>query len=73
LPFSNFSTLQLDTKLDRASLKIYNSFGILEKEINDVSGASIVLSSESLNNGLYFISVSEKRSMVYTAKILVSK
>lgn len=54
-PLSEQTTLKSETILESAMLTIYNSFGQVVREINDVSGQTIVITRGDLLAGVYYL------------------
>jgi hypothetical protein len=57
-PFHVTTTLNLDKDFRQATLRIYNTLGSLVKEQN-INGQSAAINREGLENGIYFIRVSD--------------
>jgi hypothetical protein len=70
-PFSVSTTLQTYQPLKDATLTVYNSLGQIVKEINDVSGQTITLYRDNLQNGIYFIRFTQPDNKVISADKLI--
>lgn len=71
-PFSASTTLHSNNSLKNASLTIYNSIGQQVKQINNISGQSIILQRDNLPSGLYFIRLMEVDKSIATDKLIIT-
>src|SRR5262249_9089830 len=58
-PFSDETIISTDRSFKDATLAIYNSFGEKVKQINNISGETIMLFRDHLPGGLYFIQLTK--------------
>jgi hypothetical protein len=71
-PLTSGTTLKiLNLKLKSATLTVYNSNGQEIKRITDLSGDDMMLSKNSLSNGLYLLRFTQDNS-IYWTKLLVA-
>jgi hypothetical protein len=70
-PFSSATTFHTDKVLKKAVLAVYNAYGQLVKEINNISGQEITLHRDHLACGLYFIRLTEDNQTISTEKLLI--
>lgn len=70
-PFNVELQISSEMILDNASLKLFNSLGQLVKEIKNISGQNYTLNRDSLNNGLYFIQLSQNNKIIAYKKIII--
>ena len=61
-PCSIQTTLKTANPLHSATLSVYNSFGQMVKQINNISGQSVVITCDNLASGLYFIRLTEENN-----------
>lgn len=71
-PFSTQTTLHTDVILKSATLIVYNSIGQPVKQIDNISGQTILLSRDVLANGLYFICLTEGDKLIAMDKVVIS-
>lgn len=71
-PFCSSTTLRADKFLKNATLTIYNSCGLVVKELKNVSGQSITLQRGNLSAGLYFLSLAQDNDAVITYKLIIT-
>jgi hypothetical protein len=72
-PFSTQTIFQTDKILKGATLKVYNSYGQMVKEIKKINGQTATLFRDNLPNGLYFIHLTEDNKVIAIKKILITK
>jgi hypothetical protein len=72
-PFSSVAILRSDNPLHNASIKIYNPFGQLVKEMKNVSGETIEISRDNLPSGLYFLQITDDYKTMMEKKIVISE
>jgi alpha-tubulin suppressor-like RCC1 family protein len=72
-PFSTQTTLSSDKYLNNATINIYNAFGQIVKQINNLSGHTFTLSNDNLPAGFYFLHLIEKDKIIKTEKLVVSE
>jgi hypothetical protein len=63
-PFSSKATLVTDKFFINASLVVYNSFGQIVKQMDNISGQTILIHRDNLPNGLYFLKVLENNQVL---------
>lgn len=71
-PFSSQTTLQTTTLLNHATLKVYNTFGQLVTQLNNLSGQTITLYRDNLPAGLYYILLTENNRTIASEKLVIS-
>jgi alpha-tubulin suppressor-like RCC1 family protein len=72
-PFSSTAILRSESPLHNATLKVYNSFGQVVKEMKNLSGETIEISRDNLPSGLYFIQITEEDKTLSAKKIAISE
>jgi hypothetical protein len=72
-PFSIQTTLNSDKYLNNATINIYNAFGQIVKQINNLSGHTFTLSNDNLPTGFYFLHLIENDKIIKTEKLVVSE
>lgn len=71
-PFSSKAILQTDNYLINATLTVDNVFGLTVKQIENISGQTIVLHRDNLPSGLYFVRLAEYNKIIATRKIIIT-
>ena len=71
-PFSDKTILQLDYPLQNATLTLYNSFGQVVKQMENLSGQTIALQRDDLPSGLYFLRLTEGNKVFATEKLVIT-
>ena len=71
-PFSDKTILQLDHPFQNSTLALYNSFGQLVKQIENLSGQTITLQRDDLPSGLYFLRLTDGGKVFATEKIIIT-
>lgn len=71
-PFQDTTTIQTNSNLINATLNMYNSYGEIVKQVNNLSGQTICLSRGTLSSGLYFIKLTEENKVIAVEKILIT-
>ena len=70
-PFSTTTILHSDNILKNATLKVYNSYGQVIKQMDQLCGETIILQRDNLPNGVYFIQLTEDNKLLSTEKIII--
>lgn len=70
-PFSMQTSLCLNKSTKNIKIVIYNSNGLMVKEINSVKNEKIILNRDNLPVGLYFIRFSSGNNLITTKKVLI--
>ncbi|GEP51120.1 hypothetical protein FNO01nite_17920 [Flavobacterium noncentrifugens] len=71
-PFQTEITISTTTGFRNSTLKVYNQFGQLLREIKGLNGNKINFGRENLNSSLYFFELTENGKLLTSAKILVT-
>jgi uncharacterized repeat protein (TIGR03803 family) len=71
-PFSGQTTLQANDRFENASLVIFNSIGQLVKQMDDLSGETIIFDRDNLPEGLYFIRLTQGNKVIAMDKLLIT-
>ncbi len=71
-PFISSTTIKTNGNLKYANLTIYNSYGQTLKQINNISGQTVYLSSDNLPSGIYFIRLTEENKIIGVEKIIIT-
>ncbi|MBL0343647.1 MAG: T9SS type A sorting domain-containing protein [Bacteroidetes bacterium] len=71
-PFSSSTTLHTNYLLKNATLTVYNLYGQVVKQINKLSGQTIILQRDNLSSGLYFIHLTEDNKILTTDKLIIT-
>lgn len=70
-PFHSQTTIHSDIECDHATINIYNIFGQLVKQINNVSGNDITINRDQLNCGVYSLQLSQGNKMMIEEKLII--
>ncbi|MFT6921528.1 MAG: hypothetical protein ACJA1C_000525 [Crocinitomicaceae bacterium] len=71
-PLSIETTFQTDKNLTDASLIVYNSYGQVVKQIENISGRSFTLARENLSNGIYFVKLLQNNEVLASDKLIIT-
>ena len=71
-PFSVVTKIKMNEVLKDASLDIFNAFGQLKMNIANISGQEIEFFKRDLNNGIYYLIISQDNRIFATEKLIVS-
>ncbi len=71
-PFISSTTIQTTENLNNATLTIFNSYGQMVKQVNNISGQTISLLRDNLPSGLYFIHLTQNNKLITTTKIIIT-
>ena len=63
-PLSSQTTIQFESKLNNATLSLYNCFGQKVKEITNINDQTIILTRDKLMNGLYYAQLTQENYAV---------
>ena len=70
-PISGQTTLQTNIFCNGATMTLYNSFGQVVQEVNNINGTIINFQRENLSTGLYFIRL-ENNDKTYSQRLVIS-
>ena len=70
-PFNSVATIETQTKLNNASLKVFNIYGQTIKQIDNISGQSINLTRDWLPSGQYIVQFSESNKIIAFEKFII--
>jgi hypothetical protein len=70
-PFSQQMTVESVEDLKGSDIIIYNSSGIIVKEIHNASRHSITVQRDNLSSGVYYLVITKNGKMVGTNKLLI--
>jgi PKD repeat protein len=72
-PFTTSTTLSYSNKvLSKASIIIYDSYGNIVKQFNNLNGQKVLLSRDNLPSGIYFIRLVENDNVSGFTKALIT-
>ncbi|MBA3284491.1 MAG: T9SS type A sorting domain-containing protein [Nitrosopumilus sp.] len=71
-PFSSTTTLQTDNIFHNAVLTVYNSHGQTVKQIDNLSGQTIIFQRDNLSSGLYFLRLTGDNTIFYAGKLVIT-
>jgi hypothetical protein len=71
-PFSSSTTLNITDNFSNVTLTIYNTLGQEIKSIKNISTQTIILGRDNLENGIYFIHLTQDNKIVATEKIIIT-
>jgi hypothetical protein len=71
-PFNNQTTLQTNFQMKHSNLIVYNSLGQAVKQMNNISGQSVILSRDNLPVGMYFLRLTEDNKTLAVEKMVIT-
>jgi hypothetical protein len=71
-PFNYSATIQTSSYLTYGTLRLYNYLGQLVKQIDRISGQTIILNRDDLPNGVYFLQLIQNNKIFSTKKIVIT-
>jgi hypothetical protein len=71
-PFSTYATIQSSQKFNNASLTLYNAFGQVVKQMDQLSVQSIMVYRDDLAAGLYYYLIMQENKVVSSDKLIIS-
>lgn len=71
-PFSKHTVLRTGYNLNNATLSVITSMGQTVKQIKNICGQTVDLSSDLLATGLYFISLTQNDKLLATKKVVIT-
>ena len=71
-PFFSQTTLLTCTPFKEATLTVYNSFGEMVKQIDNLSGQTTIFHRDNLPRGLYFIRITQGNKTFATDKLVIA-
>lgn len=71
-PFNTLAVKQLKAPIQDGVLSVYNQFGQVVKQINNINGNTITIKGDNLTNGIYFVQLTEKGNIITTDKLIIS-
>ena len=72
VPSRNTTTLQMEVELKNATLTVINSLGQAVKQIENISGKTIILNRDNLPVGVYLIRISQDNQKLIADKLIIS-
>ncbi|MBK5284766.1 MAG: PKD domain-containing protein [Bacteroidia bacterium] len=70
-PFSHQAVISFSQELSEATFRLFNLYGQLVQEKNNISGKEIILTRETLGSGVYVYEVTEKEKKICGGKAVV--
>jgi hypothetical protein len=70
-PFSVQTLIHSTDILDNATLSVTNCFGQIVKQLNNLSGQTIILDRDNLPNGVYFLQLHQNNKLIQSGKIIM--
>lgn len=71
-PFSSQTVLEFKNPVRNATLTVYNLYGQRLKQINNLSGESIIIQRDNLSTGIYFMELRQEGKVIATDKIIIT-
>lgn len=71
-PFSDLTTFQSDKTLQNAKLIIYNLYGQEVKQLDNISGQTILFHRDNLQSGIYFSHLIQDRNIISSDKLIIT-
>ena len=72
-PFTSQTNFHTDNCFRDATLTVYNSFGQTVKQIDNLSGQSIIFYRNNLTCGLYFFCITQHNKTVTAGKLIITE
>src|SRR5258706_178198 len=70
-PFTNHATIKFDKEITAGTLRLYNMFGQIVVEKNNITAKETGINAENLGSGAYVFEVTEKEKRIYSGKAVV--
>lgn len=70
-PFNDNTTIQINTRIEKGELNIYNLNGRKVRQIKDISGNTISFSKDHLPAGIYFIDLTQDHKRLASGKMVI--
>ena len=70
-PFSSSTTLRTTTEFQESTLMVYNSYGLIVKQINNITGQIINFQRDNLPAGIYFIRMINEKNEITKSKFII--
>ena len=71
-PFSSSTNLQVNQVILSATLTVYNIYGQLVMQIDNLSGHTFIFNRDNLPSGLYFMALSQDNKILATNKLVIT-
>lgn len=71
-PFSTETTFQTDKSLRNATLSVYNCFGQIVAQINNINGQTATFTRDYLASGIYVVWVTEENNTIAVDKLVIT-
>jgi hypothetical protein len=71
-PFQTFFSINTEIYTNNATLVFYNTFGIIEKKIENIHGNLINVDIEKLPKGIYILQLIENNKILFNKKVLIN-
>jgi hypothetical protein len=72
-PFSGKTTFHTTKNLKDATLIVYDSYGLMVKEIINISGQTFNFERENLSSGLYYVNLIENAKVIAIDKLVITE
>ncbi len=71
-PFSTQTILRAGNIFKNVTVTVYNFYGQIVKQMNNISGQEIILHRDNLPSGVYFIQLTQENKEIITKKLIVT-
>ncbi|MCC7027977.1 MAG: T9SS type A sorting domain-containing protein [Saprospiraceae bacterium] len=71
-PFKTELLITTTVNFESTTLKLFNSFGQLVKEINNINGQKIIIKRENLKSGIYLCQLIQNGKLISIKKIMIA-
>jgi hypothetical protein len=71
-PFSSSTTIRSTKNFNNAVLTIFNSYGQQVQKLSDISGQTITLLRDNLQEGIYFLQLTQPDKKSTTVKLIIT-
>ncbi|MDO9511935.1 MAG: T9SS type A sorting domain-containing protein [Bacteroidales bacterium] len=71
-PFSTQTTIQTKFVMKHATLRVFNSFGQIVQQINNITGQEVIMHRNKLPAGCYFLQLVDNNRALASKRIIIS-
>ncbi len=71
-PFSDYTTIQLNSSIINAELNIYDVYGQKIRMVNNITGDQLKIERGDLNSGIYFYELKQDDKNIATGKLVIT-
>ncbi len=71
-PFHSSTIIQIKDNLKNGSMTLYNAYGQIVKQLNNLTGKSISINKDNLPSGVYFIRLTDENHLMTIEKVVIA-